>query len=596
VEQYFEKKYNMKLKYPREIPVVDIGGKNRSNYLPAELCEIEPGQPYLGKLNANETANMIRYACNPPAVNADAIVNRGLPILGLAPASESAAAVNGFGLSISAEMAVIPARELPPPRLSYKVGSANVRDGSWNILDVKFHRGGAVNNWWVLVVRDGPSSMINDPKDPQLIGLYGGFADKCTRSGMRMPSGPPQILAVELVNPNQDPSRAQSIDLIRQKFKQLMGPNLNQRPSFVLVLLSHVDNYIYPGIKRLGDVELGIHTVHMLLPKALKDPRKQDQYFSNVALKLNTKLGGINHMLEKESMTWLTKKKTMIVGMDVTHPGPTSVPGTPSIAAVVASVDDTFVQFPASMRIQATKTEMIQELKEMMIERLLVYQKQSKCLPDRVYVYRDGVSEGQFKSVIDEELPQILDSFKKLNTKEKSAPYQPKLTIIICGKRHHARFYPTDRPNADRNGNTKPGTVLDKGITEVFGFDFYLQAHAGLQGTVRPTHYTVVYDENRLGADEVQQGTHHASYLYARATKAVSLVPAAYYADLACERGRCYINDFLNADDKTSSAGTTKGKGKAKDRDEEKAKVFKAAEDAWGEGLHPAVKDSMFYI
>ena len=96
----------------------------------------------------------------------------------------------------------------------------------------------------------------------------------------------------------------------------------------------------------------------------------------------------------------------------------------------------------------------------------------------------------------------------------------------------------------------------------------------------------------------MQQGTHHASYLYARATKAVSLVPAAYYADLACERGRCYINDLLNAgDDKTSSAGTTKGKGKAKyDREEERERVYKAAEQTWGAGLHPLVKDSMFYI
>jgi len=36
---------------------------------------------------------------------------------------------------------------------------------------------------------------------------------------------------------------------------------------------------------------------------------------------------------------------------------------------------------------------MIQELKEMMIERLSMYRRQSKCLPDRVFVYRDGVSE-----------------------------------------------------------------------------------------------------------------------------------------------------------------------------------------------------------
>ena len=91
-----------------------------------------------------------------------------------------------------------------------------------------------------------------------------------------------------------------------------------------------------------------------------------------------------------------------------------------------------------------------------------------------------------------------------------------------------------------------------------------------------------MYDENELTADEIQKGTHDASYLYARATKAVSLIPAAYYADLACERGRCYLNDFL-VDDKTSTAGgSTKGKY---DADEERRRVFSAAREAWGEGV-----------
>ena len=53
-------------------------------------------------------------------------------------------------------------------------------------------------------------------------------------------------------------------------------------------------------------------------------------------------------------MDWLRKKKTMMVGIDVTHRGPGSKEGTPSIAAVVANVDQDFVQFPASMRIQGT--------------------------------------------------------------------------------------------------------------------------------------------------------------------------------------------------------------------------------------------------
>lgn len=53
--------------------------------------------------------------------------------------------------------------------------------------------------------------------------------------------------------------------------------------------------------------------------------------------------------LDPNAMKWLTKQKTMMVGIDVTHPGPTSREGSPSIAAVVASVDDNFVQVIVSL-------------------------------------------------------------------------------------------------------------------------------------------------------------------------------------------------------------------------------------------------------
>ncbi|KAF8063268.1 argonaute-like protein [Lyophyllum atratum] len=582
VEQYFLKKYNIKLRFPADLPVVDVGSAKKTVWVPAELCDILPGHPY-GKLNDKETAQMIRYACNPPRVNAEAIVNQGFPTLGLTPPT---APINGFGLGIETEMAVIPARELRPPSLTYKVGRANIKDGSWNILDVKFHRGAQVASWWVVVVRDG-LGIVGGPTDPKLQGLVTGFQSKCQRSGIAMPSGLPKLVPINLPPENTDPNRTNAINVIRSKFKELIQGG--KKPSFILVLLEKRDNFIYPAIKRIGDMELGLHTVHMQLGKALTDEKKQDQYFSNVALKVNTKLGGINHMLDDAAMKWLTKKKTMMVGIDVTHPGPGSREGTPSIAALVASVDDNFVQFPASLRIQASKQEMLGELDNMLVERLLAYERKNKVLPQRIFVFRDGVSEGQFDSVIKEELPQILDAFKKLETKQRKTKYRPQLSIVICGKRHHARFYPTNSANADRNGNTRPGTVVDKGVTAVFDFDFYLQAHAGLQGSVKATHYTVVYDENAFTADEIQQGTNDVSYLYARATKAVSLVPPAYYADLACERGRCYLNDFL-VDDRTSTSG------RGFDRKEEEKRVFNAARVSWGQGLHDDVKESMFYI
>ena len=126
-----------------------------------------------------------------------------------------------------------------------------------------------------------------------------------------------------------------------------------------------------------------------------------------------------------------------------------------------------------------------------------------------------------------------------------------------------------------------------------FDFDFYLQTHAGSQGHAKPVHYTVLYDENKLGADEVQQGINTMGYLYARATKVVSLIPPAHYADLACKRGRCYLNDFLVSEDKT----TTRLKGKSKaDKEEERMHVFDTARRAWGNGVHPSLAESMFYI
>ena len=120
------------------------------------------------------------------------------------------------------------------------------------------------------------------------------------------------------------------------------------------------------------------------------------------------------------------------------------------------------------------------------------------------------------------------------------------------------------------------------------------QAHSGLKGHVRPTHYVVVYDDNKFEPDMIQQGTHALSYMYARATKAVSLVPPAYYANLACERGWSYLNVLLNTasdDQRSVRFGTS-----TEDREKEKERVFQEAVQMWGRGVHSDLCESMFYI
>nr|GAT44419.1 argonaute-like protein [Mycena chlorophos] len=573
VEQYFRRRYNIALRYP-DMPLVDVGGA-KQNLLPAEVCEILPGQAFKGKLTDDHTAEMIKVAAKPPNINAMQIAGRGLDQLGF---RAGGGALQGFGVSIGEEMAVVPGRLLNPPRVVYGQGTPSVDDrASWNLRDVKFKIGAKMDNWGVLVVQDGGRDEFTGPNDPQLVQTMQGFVQMCNKSGMRV-SPPNAFRAVQLPQKNfADPTRSAAATAIRNV---LMA--LPKKPQLVLVVLSNGDKHVYSGIKYLCDSHLDIATVCVHSAKVRKE-KGQLQYFANVALKVNMKMGGVNHGLDQQSMSWLNQMPTMLVGIDVTHPGPGSVKGTPSIAAVVASVDSNFAQFPASMEIQETKKEMVTNLKGMMMQRLRRFaETNGGRLPQRVLVYRDGVSEGQFRTVIDEELPQIKAAFRDAPV----ANYNPKLTIVICGKRHHTRFYPAEGGDAANDGNPKPGTVVDRGVTAVYDFDFFLQIRGG---TTRPTHYYVVHDEIGFKADLLQGLTNSVSYMFARATKAVSLVSPAYYADLACERGRCYLHKLLNGI--SSSASTT-----TSNSTQEEA-VMAEATTLWHGGVQGAqLKETMYYL
>ncbi|TVU44552.1 hypothetical protein EJB05_03997 [Eragrostis curvula] len=74
-----------------------------------------------------------------------------------------------------------------------------------------------------------------------------------------------------------------------------------------------------------------------------------------------------------------------------------------------------------------------------------------------------------------------------------------------------------------------------------------------MEGTSRPTHYHVLYDENHFTADALQSLTNNLCYTYARCTRAVSVVPPAYYAHLAAFRARYYVEG------ESSDGGSTPG-------------------------------------
>lgn len=154
---------------------------------------------------------------------------------------------------------------------------------------------------------------------------------------------------------------------------------------------------------------------------------------------------------------------------------------------------------------------------------------QTKRLADKIVFYRDGVSQAGIAKFRAEEVTAVRSAHAKLKTELQTLPrperfaslpknkdmeiegFNLKITAVVGEKRHHTRFYSspvseeliTQRSGKKPNLNIKTGTFVEFGPTSPFFFDFFLQSHNGLQGTVKPTHYFVVVNENNRDMDHM---------------------------------------------------------------------------------------------
>uniref|UniRef100_A0A673LM05 Protein argonaute-3-like n=1 Tax=Sinocyclocheilus rhinocerous TaxID=307959 RepID=A0A673LM05_9TELE len=232
------------------------------------------------------------------------------------------------------------------------------------------------------------------------------------------------------------------------------------------------------------------------------------------------------------------QQPVIFLGADVTHP-PAGDGKKPSIAAVVGSMDAHPSRYCATVRVQRPRQEVIQDLASMVRELLIQFYKSTRYKPTRIIFYRDGVSEGQFRQVLYYELLAIREACISLEKE-----YQPGITYIVVQKRHHTRLFCADRnERVGRSGNIPAGTTVDTDITHPYEFDFYLCSHAGIQGTSRPSHYHVLWDDNCFTADEFQLLTYQLCHTYVRCTRSVSIPAPAYYAHLVAFRARYHLVD-----------------------------------------------------
>ncbi|KAI9140302.1 Piwi domain-containing protein [Paraphysoderma sedebokerense] len=509
VVEYFKTTYGKALFYPN-LPCVGVGDVKKGIFLPMEICKIVEGQRYSKKLDEKQTAAMIRQTASKPRDR----LNATLACVDRLKFGENSY-LDAFGVKVNSSMSQADARRLTSPKLvcnqtSRGGNTAIVDNGSWDLRDRRYVSLAKLNNWAVIPFC-GPRDVDFDTVKRFITEL----TEQCKKSGVNVAN--PNPFVEKPVGRTCDISRV--IDSVIQQVQNKM-----KAPPQLIIAIVAFANPIYHDIKKYLELAGGPGIPsQVLLLKHVK--AAQAQYCASVSLQINTKLGGLNWNLSRNDLPFLSAAPTIIFGADVTHPSP-GENEKPSIAAVVASMSQDGTRYSTQLRKQASRTEIIEDLDEMVIALLKRFYTATKCQPRQILFYRDGVSEGQFRAVQESEINAIRKACHRLNP-----GYNPKITFVVVQKRHHTRFYGINQQDTDRSGNLKSGLVVDSIVTHPTQFCFYLQSHRGIVGTCRPAYYHVLCDENNFTADSLQRLTFNLCHILQRATKTVSY----------CTPGKCLI-------------------------------------------------------
>ncbi|RWR75814.1 protein argonaute 4 [Cinnamomum micranthum f. kanehirae] len=531
VYDYFVNHRHIEIGYSATLPCINVGKPKRPTYYPIELCNLVSLQRYTKSLSTHQRSTLVERSRQKPQermkVLAEALKGNNYDVDPM---------LQSCGVSINTHFTQVEGRILSAPKL--KVGNGEdffPRNGRWNFNNKKLVQPTKIERWAVVNF-----SARCDPRN---------LARDLNRCG--------ELKGIQIDPPfdyfEENPQMRRAPPTVRvEKMFELIKSRLPGAPHFLLCLLPERKNSdLYGPWKKKNLAEFGIVT------QCIAPQKVNDQYLTNVLLKINAKLGGMNSLLVVErahSIPFISNVPTLILGMDVSHgsPGQSDVP---SIAAVVSSREWPLIsRYRASVRTQSPKVEMIDSLfkpvsdteDKGIIRELLIdfYVSSGNRRPDNIIIFRDGVSESQFTQVLNIELDQIIEACKFLDEK-----WCPKFTVIIAQKNHHTKFFLTGSPD-----NVPPGTVVDNKVCHPRNHDFYMCSHAGMIGTTRPTHYHVLLDEIGFTADDLQELVHSLSYVYQRSTTAISIVAPICYAHLAATQ----VSQFIKFDD---SSDTSSGHG-----------------------------------
>jgi len=275
----------------------------------------------------------------------------------------------------------------------------------------------------------------------------------------------------------------------------------------IMVVIPNNKGDHYAAVKKKCVLEKPVPS-QVVTGTVLNKPKGLMSVATKVAVQMNCKLGG---------EPWATAKipiqDLMVVGYDTYHD--TATKGR-SVGALVASLNQTCTKYMSVATMQ--DTEVHSNIKTSLVKCLREYHKLNKKLPQSIFMYRDGVGDGQIDYVVESEVKEIEKSIADCVTALYQDPNASKefmknfkFTFIIVSKRINTRFFKNTNKGPE---NPPSGSVFDDVVTLPERYDFFLISQSVRQGTVNPTSYNVVKDNSGLPAEVLQKLTYRLTHLY----------------------------------------------------------------------------------
>ncbi|XP_039273647.1 piwi-like protein 1 [Styela clava] len=289
--------------------------------------------------------------------------------------------------------------------------------------------------------------------------------------------------------------RSDRVEIFRSAIQDIASESKNCQLICCLLPSNRKDRY--DQIKRLCCVDLPVPT-QVVLARTLSKPQRVMSIATKIAIQINCKLGGEAWAVN------IPLKGCMIIGIDTYHD---SAQKGQSVGGFIASINPSFTRWYSNTTFQQTGTEMIDGLKRCFSGALKKYHRDNGQLPGKIFVFRDGVGDGQLETVREHEVPQMLQCLELPETPD----YKPNFAYIVVKKRVNARFFTKGRQALV---NPPPGTIIDDVVTRPEWYDFFVVSQSVREGTVSPTHYNVIFDKSGLQPNHMQRLAYKLCHLY----------------------------------------------------------------------------------